>query len=75
MYAANADTEVILINWYIKGLSEAQAGRHVLSFPFALLGSEDRFIMPCWKNQEDTEGWNLISSLAELSFRHEYDRS
>lgn len=28
MYAANADTEVILINGYIKGLSEAQARKH-----------------------------------------------
>lgn len=54
MYAANADTEVIFINGYIKGLSEAQTGRHMLSFPFALLGSEDRFIAPCWKNREDT---------------------
>lgn len=54
MYAANADTEVIFINGDIKGLSETQTGRHVLSFPFALLGSEDRFLVPCWKNREDT---------------------
>lgn len=47
MYAANADSEVIFNNGYITGLSEAQTGRPVLSFPFAVLGSEDRFIVPC----------------------------
>lgn len=50
MYAANADTEDILINEYINGLSEAQTGRQMLSFLFALLGSQDVFVVRCWKN-------------------------
>lgn len=39
MYATNADTEDTFINRTINGLSEAQTGRHMLSFLFALLGS------------------------------------
>lgn len=50
MYPANADTEDIFINGYINGLSEAQTGRHMLSFLFIPLGSEDVFVVHYWKN-------------------------
>jgi len=72
MHAANAGTEDIFITGCINGLIEAQTRRPMLSFHFALLGSSMCFLCIVGRTEKTpTEGWNLITSLAELSFRHQ----